>query len=165
MRSFSPFLLLSMLVLHQTVVTRAEKCSLCADGMPPSDPTKRVGVTDPFPLETCGDLANVLTILDVDSKECQGARSLSAFCGCSVPDNACTVCPDGFTMTLPLQQLDGLIDFDRVAAIVPDVTCELMESVLNRMNNTAQKCLEATYIVELRDICGCKDPQDEAETE
>lgn len=124
------------------------QCSLCPLGDVPAFPEKRLNISG-FPVDTCGDLdAASILYLREGSEICSLMQSVSTYCGCPIPDNACSLCRDGSRVTLPQAQFPGISD-DQFGF---PATCGLVEARLHTMSDSEQQCQDAQY---LGTVCGC----------
>ena len=151
-------------------------CSLCLDGSTITNSDYVIGVTVQLgiadwtilleedapvaPSYTCKDVSDALLDYSEDSYECLGARALSAFCGCPVAKNACSICESSQHIISPQQLLDGLKNFDEEflyvgdSSIRLDSTCEISDSRLQVYNTGQAECLDP-QIYDLCYNCGC----------
>lgn len=129
-------------------------CDLCFDGESITRPEYILGLTDPIPVKTCGDLAELLLFVDEADDACTTARAASALCGCPhFPPGACTICGSQ-KMTMPLQNLDGLVDLGELDFLGLTPTCALVDSGIKIFNNESNGCLDLP-MTDLQLYCGC----------
>ena len=129
MMRLSQLLVLPVVLLLSTFKSTLGLCSLCLDGSTITRPDYVLGLTDPFLINTCKDLADALSLFPEDSDPCLSARALSALCGCPVAENACSICEGSQNITRPQQLLAGLVDFENEPAMSGlALTCALVES-------------------------------------
>ena len=90
------------------------------------------------------------------------------FCGCPIPEEACTLCADG--TSVPSNSHDALTSFDAVdyipgASADTSMTCLAMESyLLVRVNNTDPVCQSTKKVVSNSGLCGCGEGHETNET-
>lgn len=151
---------LAAVILLLTATIAAQPCRLCErnqDGTIPElmQPDYVLGLTDPLPLETCGDLDSALSVLVVEGSEiCESSRVLSSLCGCPVPEFGCTIC--GANITRPQQVLDELVDLTGLPSVDDPLpfTCDFVDSIMNTLQSNTSECL-ALPISEMQEYCGC----------
>jgi hypothetical protein len=70
-------------------------CSFCPDGQSIGFPDKHLNITG-IPLDTCQQLESALSlVVESNSQTCSDFQHFSSYCGCSVIENACEMCPHG----------------------------------------------------------------------
>ena len=124
-------------------------CSLCHDGAAFSLPNRTITIPD-FPFKTCSQLSDALALLmDAGSEQCLLlSQAFSSFCGCNMPDNACTLCRDGSTAPYASNPLD--LFKDEFGGIVP--TCDVFESYVAGLTAESEECVNMRLF---GSICGC----------
>lgn len=129
-------------------------CTLCENGEAIAKPEYFLGIEDPLPLGKCRDLdISLAAFVEAGSGLCEYSRALSTLCGCPRSEKACSIC--GENMTRPQQLLDGLVDLSILDLSIPlDITCEYVESAMNRMAVDSDDCT-ALPIPAMEKYCGC----------
>jgi hypothetical protein len=132
-------------------------CSLCHEGAAFSLSNRSISIPD-FPFKTCAQLSDALALLlNSGSEQCLFlSQSFSSFCGCTMPDNACTLCSDGSPAPYASQQMDFLKD--EFGGIVP--TCDVFESFVAGLTSGSDKCVELQLF---GSFCGCPAIDDHCE--
>eukprot|EP00980_Cylindrotheca_fusiformis_P000626 scaffold157_cov116-Cylindrotheca_fusiformis.AAC.3 len=155
-RMLKTFALLAVVLLKEVT---ASPCTICLEGEI-SKPGKALNIAKPFPLPTCGDLNNVISFVDEPTEDCAGIQTLGGLCGCPLRQNACRLCPTGFSLVAPLTELDP--SSSSVLQSVPPglaPTCEFVDSFLQVSLSDSEECLsiQETYQTE----CTCEVIPDE----
>eukprot|EP00980_Cylindrotheca_fusiformis_P024007 scaffold11353_cov132-Cylindrotheca_fusiformis.AAC.1 len=143
-----------LLVVVLSKAVAAAPCTICLEGEI-SKPGKALNILEPFPIQTCGDLDNFVFIIDDSTENCAGIQTLGGLCGCPVRQNACRLCPTGFSLAAPLTELDP--SSSSVLQSVPPglaTTCEFVDSFLQVSPNDSEECqsIQETYQTE----CFCE---------
>jgi hypothetical protein len=136
-------------------------CSLCRHGEPVPRPDQRLDLMYPIPMATCRDVSNFVGILPDDSHFCHQSKAFRNRCGCPAPQSACTICPEGFQMTLPWRGLDELLATTSDPTIAAtyfglNATCELFDSAISAYEETEQRCLDLP-LDQLGELCACRE--------
>lgn len=132
----------------------AAPCTVCRDGSAVTLPEKKVQISALYPEMECSSLDSLIPNLfpNENSEECGLIHQFSTLCGCPIPENACTLCPDG----LPVGAPDGVLD-ENYAALIPDPdlppTCDLVQSYLHSLSKENDLCVFSQYDAATR--CGC----------
>eukprot|EP00980_Cylindrotheca_fusiformis_P023360 scaffold10413_cov130-Cylindrotheca_fusiformis.AAC.4 len=147
-----------LLVFFLSRVVAAAPCTICLEGEI-SKPGKALNILEPFSLPTCGYLNNVVSVIDDSTEDCAGIQTLGGLCGCPVRQNACRLCPTGFSLAAPLTELDPSSS-SVLQSIPPGLapTCEFVDSFLQVSPNDSEECqsTQETYQTE----CICDDSPD-----
>lgn len=70
------------LLLLAATAANAQKCTLCMDGAFPNFPDNKLKADNiQNGIETCGDLAAAIVVVDEDSDNCRSGRAIATFCG------------------------------------------------------------------------------------
>ena len=113
--------------------TPFSQCKVCVNGEDIPLPDRELDLGD-LPIDSCSSLASFAALLPDDSFECDGIQSLGILCGCSRPENSCSVCPNGESVPKPNQKLNifslmsGVPDMFKT--IGDSLTCEMFESTI-----------------------------------
>lgn len=143
-----------------SLATTTYACSPCANPNAEIDPafgSKPLGLTDPIPITSCETLVSTLLFIPEESELCTDAKALGSYCGCAVETSACQICGGEGLLEGPGRVLDNSMletlgnDFDARGLAI---TCDLVESSINRFDSTEQQCLDVP-LEELKAFCGC----------
>eukprot|EP00980_Cylindrotheca_fusiformis_P003746 scaffold831_cov109-Cylindrotheca_fusiformis.AAC.8 len=63
----------SLLVAALAKAVTAAPCTICLDGEI-SKPGKALNILEPFPIQTCGDLDNFVSLIDDSTENCAGIQ-------------------------------------------------------------------------------------------
>lgn len=140
-RSPSRTLLCLILTIGHLCVSAAP-CTVCRDGSAVTLPEKKVQISALYPEMQCSSLDSLIPNLfpDESSEECGLIHQFSTLCGCPIPENACTLCPDGLAVGAP----DAVLN-ENYAALIPDPdlppTCDLVQSYLHSVSKQDDLCV------------------------
>lgn len=132
----------------------AAPCTVCRDGSAVTLPEKKVQISALYPEMQCSSLDSLIPNLfpDENSEECGLIHQFSTLCGCPIPENACTLCPDGLAVGAP----DAVLN-ENYAALIPDPdlppTCDLVQSYLHSVSKQDELCVFSQY--DAVTSCGC----------
>jgi len=96
---------------------------------------------------------------DNESAECKSAQAIGYYCGCPLPADTCTLCPDGLTLKGQNDvELDGYIATDYISLAPPNqtMTCEFVESLALSWPVEDDRC--EPFRADLATKCTCTDP-------
>ena len=132
-------------------------CSVCLDGSFVQFPDKEFEV-EGIPVPNCGALDAAAGILEEGSDDCKGAQAMGTFCGCPIPENACTLCPSG--ARVPEDSLNNQLVNYTASDYIPsdtapdtDMSCESMEALLHTYDKSDAQC--AVIQEGTADMCDC----------
>ena len=144
-----------------------QPCTLCPLGEPVPYPERNVsgieGLGFDYIEHNCGNLDKYISLYGRKSVGCQSAQAIGKLCGCSVKENACSVCGDAIIMQKPLaeakwatKKIDNVLSPELAATIDADrpFTCELVDSALSLfLDADSDTCFQVhlTRVV----FCGC----------
>lgn len=128
-------------------------CSVCHGGNAVTLPDKAITLPSPYSgINTCGQLDAIIPFagIGVDSDECMAIRSVSSFCGCPIPPNACQLCPLSSSL---LGNADQVILFEPIPSDIITPTCALAEAFLHSVQDETDECRD--YRALLQNDCLC----------
>eukprot|EP00540_Astrosyne_radiata_P015554 CAMPEP_0116853922 /NCGR_PEP_ID=MMETSP0418-20121206/18245_1 /TAXON_ID=1158023 /ORGANISM="Astrosyne radiata, Strain 13vi08-1A" /LENGTH=200 /DNA_ID=CAMNT_0004486505 /DNA_START=147 /DNA_END=750 /DNA_ORIENTATION=- len=108
----------------------AQQCTICKDGSAVPFPEKTLDF-ERIPVDNCGSLETTAGFLRLGTGFCNSIQAIGTLCGCSIPENACTLCRDGESVSNHSLELDGYLASSYILG-PPDgvlMTCESMEAM------------------------------------
>ena len=124
-------------------------------------------MNNPFVINTCKNLSNLMLFFYEDLPQCRDARALNKTCGCPVAENACSICEGLQNITRPQQLLGGLVDLGEANRLALTygiaLTCAFTELAMQHYSTGQAECLELPFD-NLRRYCGCPNTMDEEES-
>lgn len=92
--------------------------------------------------------------VDDSSDDCVDIRKMGGLCGCSVPPDACRLCPGGFGLSDPLKELGAsLSDVLAAASAGLALNCAFVDSYLQVVSQDDEFCSSTKEI--FRQECSC----------
>ncbi|KAL3928284.1 MAG: hypothetical protein SGBAC_012718, partial [Bacillariaceae sp.] len=131
----------SLPMLATVVATAAAApCTTCIEGSI-SKPDQLLNIVSPIPIETCTDLNALSVFVDDSTEECLGIRMMGGLCGCPQPENACGLCPEGYTLQNPLKTLDpSSSEVLQTASAGLDLNCAFVDSYVKVASQSDDFC-------------------------
>lgn len=141
---------LSFLFLSPSIRTVVSlPCTLCQDGAAPKLPDKLVRILG-YPEIDCSTLEELVPSLFHTEEECSVAHQVSSLCGCTMSDDACTMCPDGSPVGNPSKRAPK---YEAIVGLSP-ITCDLAASHLQTFSQDDDLCSYSHQVI--AESCGCK---------
>ena len=157
--SWSLCLSLTATVVLQNSVSA--QCPVCTNGptpvMNPEVPLSIEGV----PVDSCGALESTARFFQPNTPLCEGVQAIGPLCGCLVPLNACSLCPDGSIIpanssSIELPQYPAT-SFIPIAPPNVPLTCETLQAVLlSTYDENLPQCHQIQ--LDVAETCGCPAP-------
>ena len=138
------------------------RCTLCPFGEPVPFPNQTIDIVLPFPGADCATLDLAASVLTKNSPDCAALQALAKVCGCSIPAQSCSICPNS-PMTRQEEKFAWFRGQGNIANIAFEgplqldsyVSCEILDSALATRDNDSEQC----FILQLRgSSCGCPHP-------
>lgn len=129
----------------------AQSCTVCPDGSAVTLINKPLVLPPPYQdIESCGALDGLVPfVLQQGSDECNVLNSVSTYCGCPEPENACQLCSGNDALVDP----DLEVEFPPIPSEVITPNCGLVEAYLHSLGEEDALC--ASYKSDYESSCEC----------